>query len=417
MARRGRDEGDAFRRLENLGDQPRAGARASEEGQAMARLAQMGSGRGPRFPRRDGRGRSRLRKGVAVIVSAMLLVVGLGGGYLFYRSGQIDRIDLSGVLEGGGGRAMTVLLVGSDTRSDLAEGQTRQFGSGNAVAGQRSDTIMLLRVDPGKDRAAILSLPRDLYVTIAGTGERARINTAFEDGPETLIRTIQNNFDIPIDHYAQVNFDTFRGVVDTIGGVRIPFDTPVRDYDPATGRNLSGLNIAEAGCVTLSGDQALAYVRSRHYQIYENGRWRSDPLSDLGRIQRQQDFMRRVASEAVSDATSNPLTFNALVDSVVKNVRVDEGLSLADMTRLANRFKSLDPGAIETMTMPNVPDTIGGAAVLLPDDDEVPATVDSFLNGPPEPEEPEPGATEAPTTAPPTTQPSQFVPEESSSTC
>lgn len=389
----------------------------------MRRLAEMGQPPS-RFGRRKGGAggnsslASKLMKAVGVMVVVALVGVGCTVGYAVWRNGQLGRIDLGGVLDGSGGKAMTVLLVGSDTRSDLEGGQTRQFGSGKAVAGQRSDTIMLLRVDPATNRAAILSLPRDLYVTIAGTGQKARINSAFEDGPETLIKTIQQSFNIPIDHYAEVNFDTFRGVVNTIGGVKVPFDTPVRDYDPGTGRNYSGLNIREAGCITLDGDQALSYVRSRHYQIYKNGRWQSDPKSDLGRIERQQDFMRRVAGDAVSEAKTNPLKFNALVDSAVKNVTVDEGLGIRDMVKLANRFKSLDPGSIQMMTMPNRPENVGGAAVLIPDKDEAARVVKEFIEGPPPaPETPSEGS--AGTTAAPATTaaPSQFVPKEDAEAC
>lgn len=341
-------------------------------------------------------------------VLAVVLVAGIGVvGYGVWRYSQINKLDLGGVLDGRSSGPMTILVVGSDTREDLDSGQRRQFGSGEAVGGQRSDTIMLLRVDPSTQRAAVLSIPRDTYVKIADSRRKDRINSAFDGGASNLISTIKQEFNIAIDHYAEVNFDTFRDIVNNIDGISIAFTTPVRDYDPSTGRNWSGLDIKRAGCVRLDGNQALSYVRSRHYQIYDQGRWRSDPLSDLGRVQRQQDFIKRVAAKAVDKGKSNPITLNSLISSSVKNITVDDDFSITDMTRLAKRFQSIDSGKIEMYTLPTTPKTVGGADVLVADSNAS-ETVDHFLNGVPEPAE----TTAAPeaTETPATTAPSRFVP-------
>lgn len=327
---------------------------------------------------------------------ATLLVAGIAAiGYVKWRFGQVTKIDLGGVLsQSGSNEPMTVLLVGSDTRAGLSQaGDTKSFGNASQVGGQRSDTIMLLHVDPKSQHAAILSLPRDLWVPIAGTSGKNRINSAFDNGPEPLIKTIQQDFNIPIDHYAEVDFDSFRQIVNSIGGVQVPFAAPARDwgFDENTGttHNLSGLDIPQSllnssnppGCVNLTGNQALSYVRSRHYQLYENGRWVSDPLSDLGRIQRQQDFIRRVMRKAVSKGTSNPLTLNALVSAGVKNLTIDKGFSLSTISSLARRFQSLDPSKVEMMTLPNVSANVGGASVLLPKQPDAQQTIDRFLGG------------------------------------
>ncbi len=363
---------------------------------------------------------SSWKRRIVIVLATMLTLVLVGGagaaGYTFWRYSQVHKLSLGGVLDSGSSGPMTVLIVGSDSRRDLVSGQKKQFGSGAAVAGQRSDTIMLLRVDPSTQRAAILSLPRDLYVTISGGTHKDRINSAFDGGASELIKTIKENFNIPIDHYAEVNFDTFRAIVNNIGGVEVPFATPVRDFDPTTGRNFSGLDIPRAGCIKLDGNQALAYVRSRHYEIYEGGRWRSDPLSDLGRVKRQQDFIRRVAHKAVDKGKTNPLTLNALISSSVKNITVDNGLTVGDITRLARRFQSLDPTKIEMYTMPTTAKVIGGADVLVPDQREANATIDKFMNGVPK-EPKETTTTNARTSSAPTTAAavSRFVP--STPTC
>lgn len=322
------------------------------------------------------------------IVLAVVLVAGIGvWGYATWRYGQISKISLDDVLNKNNGPKdpMTVLVVGSDTREGESKEASKSFGSSKLVQGQRSDTIMLLRVDPKAQRAAILSLPRDTYVTISGTNRKDRINAAFQDGPKQLIDTIQKSFNIPINHYVQVDFASFQSIVNTLGGVEIPFAAPVRDwgFDELTGvsRNLSGLDIPQPGCVRLDGKQALSYVRSRHFQVKEQSKWVSDPTGDLGRIQRQQDFMRRVMRVG-GEKAKNPTTANALVGNVVQGLSMDKnGLSLTDIQALALRFRSLDPSKVQMMTIPTRAADVNGMSVLMPNDAEVRAVVQTFLNG------------------------------------
>lgn len=322
------------------------------------------------------------------IVLAVVLVAGVAGiGYAKWQFGQIAKIDLGAVLRGeeAAGNDMNVLMVGSDSREELAPGQTKQFGSAGMVGGQRSDTIMVLHVEPKNKRASILSIPRDTYVNIydengKSTG-KSRINSAYEGGPKALINTITKNFEIPIDHYAEVNFDSFRDVVNAIGGVPVRFDSPARD-------SMTGLNITAAGCVTLNGDQALAYVRSRHYQTYEGGRWHEDPRADLSRIDRQQDFIRRVLRQGIEKGGRNPLTMNALISAGVKNVKLDAGFGLGDITKTARRFQSLEPTDVEMMTLPAVNANVGGASVLQVKQPDAKETIDRFLGKVQDPEQP-----------------------------
>ncbi len=328
------------------------------------------TGRRRRWPR-------RLLIGANVFLAVCLLGAAATYGYIRYRFGQIDRPSFScDVLRNCGeddaGAPMNVLMVGSDSRANLGPGE-RHFGSERQVGGQRSDTILVLRADPRRRKAAILSIPRDLAVPIAGSGsdDLQRINTAFEGGPERLIATIRQSLGIPIDHYAQVDFNGFRGVVNAVGGVTMYFPSPARD-------KLSGLNVPTAGCVELDGDEALSYVRSREYQYYESGRWRSDPTGDIGRIQRQQDFIRRVIRKA-SRAGRNPITLNSLVDSGVKNVKLDQSFSEGDLLRLAKRFRSLEPDAVEMLSLPTVDANVGGADVLRLQQPEARQVIDHFL--------------------------------------
>ncbi|MGH9282285.1 MAG: LCP family protein, partial [Acidimicrobiales bacterium] len=256
---------------------------------------------GVRPPRRWPR---RLLIGVNILVAVCLVVTGSVYAYLRWQFGKVDKLSFAcNVLRNCGdddpGQPMNVLLVGSDSRAQVSEEERRQFGGEAQVGGQRSDTIIIVHVDPRAEKAALMSIPRDLAVPISGSNSTTprRINTAFEKGPDVLIATIREQLGIEIDHYAQVDFNGFRSLVDAIGGVTLYFPSPVRD-------TVTGLNIAQPGCVEMDGNVALAYVRSRNYQYRESGRWHVDPTADLGRIERQQKFLRAVFSK-LSD-TKNP---------------------------------------------------------------------------------------------------------------
>jgi len=186
--------------------------------------------------------------------------------------------------------------------------------------------MMVLHIDPKQGQAAILSIPRDLWVDI--NGSKDRINTSFaQGGPQLLIKTIQDDLGIQINHYAAIDFSGFQNAVDTVGGLKMYLDAPARDAK-------SGLDLPTAGCVPLDGFQALAYVRSRYYESYEAGHWVSDPTSDFGRIKRQQDFIRRMLKKAVASGVSNPLTLNRLI-----------GIAFARSTRMPLTCRPFPPPA------------------------------------------------------------------------
>src|SRR5918994_6813912 len=183
------------------------------------------------------------------------------------RVREIPRIDLgdeltaAGTTEVGAGLPQNVLIVGTDSADGLPDDDPIRVGRD---AGVRTDTIMLLRIDPASERASLLSVPRDLYVPIAGTRGSARINNAIQGGPGRLVATVTDALDLPVHHYVEVDFAGFRELVDAIGGVPVYFPEPVRDLR-------SGLEVPEAGCITLDPAQALAYARARAYEGLRNG--------------------------------------------------------------------------------------------------------------------------------------------------
>ncbi|MGH3579216.1 MAG: LCP family protein, partial [Mycobacterium sp.] len=238
-----------------------------------------------------------------------------------------------------------MLVVGSDSRANLPASSSQHFGSAAKVVGQRSDVIIILHMDPSSQQASILSIPRDLFVPIAGTRGSDRINSAYNKGPDQLVQTIQQYLNIPINHYVSMDFQGFQGIVDSVAGISMNFPVPARD-------RMSGLNITQPGCQYLNGAAALALARSRDYQYLGNGRWQSDGTGDLGRIQRQHAFIRILMQKAVSAGIHNPVTANSLIASAVNDVTVDQGLSTADMVQLALGFRSLQPSAVPSYTIP-----------------------------------------------------------------
>ncbi len=144
------------------------------------------------------------------------------------KLGSAKRVDLT-LADAPSGGGANYLIIGSDTRDFIKNaGDQQAFGDSADAGGQRSDTIMVLHTDPDSGRALLVSFPRDLWVDVPGRG-KSKINAAFNDGPQAVIDTLANNFNVPIHHYVEVNFDSFRQIVDAIGTVPVYFPTSARD--------------------------------------------------------------------------------------------------------------------------------------------------------------------------------------------
>ena len=250
------------------------------------------------------------------------------------------------------------MLVGSDSRAnaDPSSPDAGGIGSADEVTGSRSDTIMILRLDKADDSASILSIPRDLWIA----ADRSRINASFNDGPASLVQTITTaaELKIPVQHYVEVDFGGFKELVDALGGVQVCFEHPTRDTN-------SGLNITEPGCPTLSGVEALAYARSRHYEELIDGEWREDPTADLGRTKRQRDFVNRSMQAALEKIKADPFASGRLIEAIGTSINVDSAL---DPLGAVDKLRSAVSGGIVTYSLPVVGKTIKGNAVLLPGD-------------------------------------------------
>ncbi len=341
---------------------------------------------------RQRRRRRRTLIGVTIFLIITTFFVSSGVAYVRWRLGQIRRLKVPGLTDDAAGKVMNVLLVGSDSRSRLTGDAAAQAGKAQFGDSERSDTIMVLHIDPAKKKAAILSIPRDLYLPIAGTGRSDKVNTAFAiGGAERLIATVQQGLGIQINHFAQVDFVGFKDIVDAVGGVTIFVPNPARDA-------FTGLQIGSAGCHKLDGIAALAWVRSRHYEYLSQGKWVEDPRADLGRIERQQDFIRRMMKKAVSSGISNPLTLNRLIGIGVDNLTVDASMSTGDITSLGRRFNSLDPDSVQTLTLPGEGTYVGDQAVIVLDKVAARASLDVINGKTPELPPPPAPAAASPTT-------------------
>lgn len=190
------------------------------------------------------------------------------------------------------GSPTNILLTGSDTR----EGQNGVI-PGDSKAGL-ADVIMILQLRGTSAR--ILSIPRDTRVNLPGYGEQ-KINASLPlGGPAMAVNAVKSLTGLSIQRYAEIDFEGFMRITDAVGGVTLCLDTAERD-------EMSGLDL-KAGCQLVKGEQALAFVRSRHTEVFENGKWVPDGSGDLGRIKRQQQFMG-----ALTRKLKNPI--NLVADS------------------------------------------------------------------------------------------------------
>jgi LCP family protein required for cell wall assembly len=304
--------------------------------------------------KKPGRTRGQWAWRVTGWLAAVVVTVSVGAAltaYADYRSvwGSIKRVQITGLGHQPPKytRALDILLIGSDSRS----GRNRKFGAG--IQGQRSDTIMLLHISPGRHRAVVVSLPRDTMVPVrrclaagpgvpgqaAQPGQRERINQAFANGgPGCLWETVEQVTGVHLDHFIELTFTGFEHVIDDIGGVHICLPVAVDDPD-------SGLNLA-AGPHHVMGAQALAFWRERHIGLG----------SDLQRIQRDQYLMASIVrAVGRSDILGRPARLYSVVSDAARAMTTDEGLDQTTMLTIAASLRGLSSGSVQFVTVPEVP--------------------------------------------------------------
>jgi LCP family protein required for cell wall assembly len=227
-------------------------------------------------------------------------------------------------------KACNFLILGSDSREGFRGGPIQ-------AEGQRADTIMLVQVDADIDRTVVLSIPRDLRVVIPGHGQN-KINTAFQYGPDVMVRTVEHLTGLNVNHYVQVNFLGFQRLVDALGGVPICINKPMVD-------TLAKLNLRTAGCHTLHGEQALAFVRARHIE--------GDVIPDFSRISRQQQFLRALLDKVLSVGAIAHLP--EFLQAAQDNLVLDENLDLYSLQDLTIELAKVGHEGVQFRIVPSVP--------------------------------------------------------------
>ncbi len=338
--------------------------RAGPNEEALRRLGDMlDTKRHPAHRKRISRRQRLTRRAIAVLLALAVAVIGGVAGYGWYLNRQITRISVNNLTappaSGPDANTENILMVGSTSRCALkvqnpAYGLCQGSATSRPVNGVNADVIMILHLNPNKHSISLLSIPRDLFLPNArsGPGGGYKIDAALYQGPSQLVNVIEEDFGIPIQHYVVLNFDTFAGVVNALGGLKMYFPMPVFDA-------YSGLNVPTAGCISLNGVQALQVVRSRHLQYKGPGvttdnhaYWPYELQSDLGRIIRDHEFLRVLAAAVRKQGLGNPVTDQSLVAAVAPQLTVDRGFSAVQMMRLVMDFHSVSVSSAPQLTLP-----------------------------------------------------------------
>lgn len=305
-----------------------------------------------------------------LVALGALWAIRTGQGVL---SGAGTNSDVVGVLDRPSGDSLTFLIVGSDSRAGLDD--LTNFG---VAGGARGDVIMLVRVDSSTSSAQMLSIPRDLWVSIPGHGEN-RINAAYAfGGPSLMVETLKSQLGVSVNHYVEVDFAGFESIIDELGGIEITFPYAARD-------SKSGLDVS-AGTQLLDGDMALAYARSRKYQEYQGGQWVSVKASDFGRAERQQEVVRAILNELKSPSSITEA--GSVAEAMATNLTIDTGLAEASVASMFWEFKGILGGSISGATLPGKSASKGGRSVVVTVEPEASEMLANFKAGRPLTEQP-----------------------------
>ncbi|CAL9511287.1 LCP family protein [Streptomyces sp. enrichment culture] len=326
-----------------------------------------GDGHGPQRPAPDWR---RRIKWTAITLVTVLFVTTVAT--YFWADSKLNReVDLSKVIERPEkGEGTNYLIVGSDSREGLSDEDKKRLRTGSSE-GKRTDSMMILHT--GGNGPTLISLPRDSNVEIPtfkgsesgkiyqGTGRQVKLNAAYaEDGPELLVRTVEFNTGLHIDHYVEIGFAGFANIVDAAGGVEIDIPQDIKDTK-------SGADFRK-GKQTLNGEEALAFVRTRYALAG----------SDLDRTKNQQKFLSALANQVATPGTVlNPFRLYPTMGAGLDSLIVDKEMGLFDLADMFWSMKGVSGGEGTSMNMPLAGSSGGN---LLWDKDKVKQLVNQLNN-------------------------------------
>ncbi|MFI9752494.1 LCP family protein [Streptomyces collinus] len=303
-----------------------------------------------RAPRKPASPARRPRWGMRAVTTLSVVVLasaGIGHAVMTSLDADITRVDPFKDMKNRpqAGHGMNILLVGTDGREKISKEERHKYRLGGAPC-HCTDTMMIVHISEDRERASVVSLPRDSYAVtpahvdqVSGkrhNGHPVKLNAAYaEGGPQLTVRTVESMTKVKIDHYLEVDFTSFMKTVDVVGGVPICTAAPLKD-------SYTGLNLP-AGRHTLAGGQALQFVRARHV----------DGASDLGRMKRQQRFMAALVERLTSSGILlNPMKFRDVTRAVLGSVRADKGFGSDEMLDLGRAMRNFSPSSSEFTTVP-----------------------------------------------------------------
>ncbi|MTB10021.1 MAG: hypothetical protein F2932_04785, partial [Actinobacteria bacterium] len=313
----------------------------------------------PKFMLPKSKSTKRFPRPVRYIRNIVLAYLGFYLVLGFHAASSLDKVPAAANVAMADTAGTNWLLVGSDSREGLTKAERKQLHTGKDEGSQRTDTIMLIHIDDS-GKPTLVSLPRDSYITIPAhialdgssvEDRKNKINTAYgKGGAPLVVETVERNTGLHVDHYMEVGFKGIRDITDAVGGVNMCVPTDVTDEN-------SGLSLLK-GCQELDGRNALAYVRMRY----------ADPKGDLGRVERQQQFLSSVMKKVATPAVIlNPISMWKLVDAGTSSVNVGDSDSIRNIADLALAMRGLSNGKGTLTTVPvSDPDatTAAGSSVL-----------------------------------------------------
>jgi LCP family protein required for cell wall assembly len=317
---------------------------------------------------------SRGRTVALVAFAAVLVATAAVAGAVWWLDASVDRVGVDGLGEGGIGspadagadpdydgldeadaRALTVLVLGSDSREVLTEEERRELGTGYAE-GERTEVIALTRLDPRSDEVRVLSVPRDSLVRRCD-GTAGRVNAAYGIGERDeegagltcVVETLRGWLGVRIDHVVMVDFRGFVDIVDAVGGVEMYIEEPMQDQR-------ANLDL-DAGCQRLDGAQSLAFVRARHLD------------DDFGRMQRQQRFVAELRDELAAQGVLSDLPrLLRVAEATARAVELDDTLTIGRIQQLVRQHRATLQGDIDGRSIPGEIERINGMDFLRPDE-------------------------------------------------
>jgi polyisoprenyl-teichoic acid--peptidoglycan teichoic acid transferase len=311
--------------------------------------------------------RKAKRRKRALIVLAVLgvLVVAAVAGTWWWLNSQLTKVykvnttdpELAKMFENETppppGQPFYIIMMGSDTRKGEKQ--------------QRSDTLIVARIDPKKKNVRMISIPRDTRVDVPGVGMTKINAAAFFGGPALTIKTVKQFTGVPIKYFVNVDFTGFRDVVNSIGGVwiNVPYDIDDRQAS-AFGSKYQHI---KKGYQKLNGYYALTFVRARH-QFADQ---------DFTRVKNQQMFIKALAKQTLQ--LGNVFRAPAIISAVADHVQTN--MPASKMAELVMQFKGMGENDIESATMPGVPDFVDGQSFVVTDDMKWEELLAKFKSGKP----------------------------------